>query len=100
MWKEEDFTEYFAAPLVVKEQIRGVLEIYLCQPLNPDPEWINFLETLAGQAAIAIDNAQLLENLQHANREFTLADSTLEGWVNYLDLHNAKHRTIPSVLPR
>ncbi len=89
LWDGESFTDYFAAPLVAKEQIRGVLEVYLRQPLNPDAEWINFLETLAGQAAIAIDNAQLFENLQQANQELTLAyDSTLEGWVNYLDLRD------------
>jgi PAS domain S-box-containing protein len=88
-WDEEGFIDYFGAPLVAKEQIRGILEVYLRQPLKSDADWTNFLETLAGQAAIAIDNAQLLENLQRANRELTLAyDSTLVGWVDYLDLRD------------
>jgi len=88
-WDAEGFSQYFCARLVAKEKTRGVLEVYLHQPLKPDVEWINFLETLAGQAAIAIDNAQLLENLQRANEELILAyDSTLVGWVDYLDLRD------------
>jgi signal transduction histidine kinase len=34
-----------------------------------DTEWMDFLETLAGQAAIAVDNAQLFLSLQQANAE-------------------------------
>jgi len=47
------------------------------------------LETLAGQAAIAIDNTTLLENLQRSNIELSLAyDTTLEGWTRALDLRD------------
>jgi GAF domain-containing protein len=51
----------------------------------PDREWIDFLETLAGQAAIAIDNAELYNDSQRSNTELFLAyDHTLEGWANAL----------------
>jgi len=44
---------------------------------------------LAGQAAIAIDNAELFEGLQRSNIELALAyDSTLEGWSRALDLRD------------
>jgi len=66
---QEDFVDYYGTPLVSKDGIKGVLEIYHRSALHPDPEWLVFLETLAGQAAIAIDNAQLFEHLQHANAE-------------------------------
>jgi PAS domain S-box-containing protein len=89
LWSEEDFTSYFGAPLIAKEQILGVLEVFLRRPLNPDVDWLAYLETLAGQAAIAIDNAALLDHLQRANQELTQAyDITLEGWVNALDLRD------------
>jgi GAF domain-containing protein len=48
---------------MAKGEVRGVLEVYQRGPLAPDPEWLSFLETLAGQAAIAIDNAVLFEGL-------------------------------------
>jgi HD-GYP domain-containing protein (c-di-GMP phosphodiesterase class II) len=69
--------------------VKGVLEVYHRLPLDPDAEWVNFFETLAGQAAIAIDNAELFASLQRANLELTLAyDRTLEGWVRALDLRD------------
>jgi HD-GYP domain-containing protein (c-di-GMP phosphodiesterase class II) len=43
----------------------------------------------ATQAAIAIDNARLFENLQRTNAELILAyDTTLEGWSRALELHD------------
>ncbi len=37
--------------------------------LAPDPNWLKFLETLAEQAAISIDNARLLEMTQASLKE-------------------------------
>ncbi len=86
---EENFIAYYGTPLIAKGQVKGVLEVYHRSALDPDPEWLSFYETLAGQAAIAIDNAELFENLQRANLELTLAyDTTLEGWVRALDLRD------------
>lgn len=85
----EGFAAYFAVPLISKGQIQGVLEIFHRTPLQPDQEWVDFLVTLAGQAAIAIDNAGLLTSLQRANVDLTMAyDVTLEGWSRALDLRD------------
>jgi hypothetical protein len=78
---------YYAVPLVAKGQLKGVLEIFHRSTLVQDPDWIDFLETMAGQAAIAIDNASLFTALQRSNMELALAyDSTLESWVRALEL--------------
>ncbi|HWE36020.1 MAG TPA: HD domain-containing phosphohydrolase [Isosphaeraceae bacterium] len=85
----EGFVAYFAVPLLVKGQVKGVLEAYHRNRLDPEPEWLDFLETLAGQAAIAVDNASLFEHLQRSNSELTLAyDATIEGWSHALDLRD------------
>ena len=85
----EKFTDYYGVPLIVKGEVKGVLEIYHRSLLNPDTEWRAFLETLATQAAIAIDNTQLFESLQHSNLDLTLAyDATIEGWSRALDLRD------------
>jgi PAS domain S-box-containing protein/putative nucleotidyltransferase with HDIG domain len=87
--KGEDFIEYYCVPLIVKGEVKGVLEIYHRSALAGDPEWVDFLETLAGQAAIAIENATLFEDLQHSNRELVDAyDATIEGWSHALDLRD------------
>jgi HD-GYP domain-containing protein (c-di-GMP phosphodiesterase class II) len=85
----EGFITYFGVPLIVKGQIKGVFEIFSRTRLTPTPEWMQFLQTLAGQAAIAIDNAQLFDNLQRSNQEITQAyDTTLEGWARALELRD------------
>jgi response regulator RpfG family c-di-GMP phosphodiesterase/putative methionine-R-sulfoxide reductase with GAF domain len=86
---EELFTSYFGVPLIVKGQIKGVLEVFNRKILRPDEEWLNFLSTLGGQAAIAVDNHNLFENLQRSNVQLTLAyDATIEGWSRALDLRD------------
>lgn len=86
---EEGFVGYLAVPLVSKGQVLGVLEVFHRGRMQPDQEWLDFLTTLAGQAALAIDNAMLLTDLQRANVDLTLAyDVTLEGWSRALDLRD------------
>ncbi len=86
---QEDFAGYCAVPLIAKGRVQGVLEVFTRAALPSDPEWMEFLESLAGQAAIAIDNASLFEELQRANASLVEAyDATLEGWVRALDLRD------------
>ncbi len=86
---EENFVAYFIAPLLAKEKLLGALEIYHHAPLVMKTEWLKFLETLAGQTAIAIDNATLFADLGRSNRDLTEAyDTTLEGWSAALDLRD------------
>ncbi len=87
--KREGFVAYVGIPLIVKGQIKGVFEVFHRAPLSPTPDWMEFLHTLAGQAAIAIDSSQLFENLQHSNQELIQAyDITLEGWARTLQLRD------------
>jgi HD-GYP domain-containing protein (c-di-GMP phosphodiesterase class II) len=85
----EDFVAYHAVPLIVKGQVNGVLEIFHRSLLHTDSDWMDFLMTVAGQAAVALESAMLFERLQRANADLSLAyDTTLEGWVHALDLRN------------
>jgi len=87
--EREGFRAYFAAPFFVKGRFRGLLEVFRRTPLTPDPEWMDFLAALAGQAGIALDNASLFEDLQRSNQELALAyDSTLEGWTHALEMRD------------
>jgi putative nucleotidyltransferase with HDIG domain len=85
----EAFRAYYGVPLIAKGQVEGVLEIFHRAPLAPEPEWLDFLEALAAQAAIAIDNAELFTQMQRSNLQLTLAyDATIEGWSRALDLRD------------
>jgi HD-GYP domain-containing protein (c-di-GMP phosphodiesterase class II) len=87
--EKEAFVAYFGVPLIARGQVKGVLEIFHRSRLDPDQDSLQFLEALATDAAIAIDNAALFDDLQHANTELTLAyDATLEGWGRALELRD------------
>ena len=83
---EEGFLSYIGIPLVAKGRVRGVLEVFRRTDMEDDSGWHDLLDSLASQAAIAIDNATLYTDLERANTELSLAyESTLEGWARCLD---------------
>jgi len=88
-FSKENFITYYAIPLISKGKVLGVLEIFHRFAFSADQGWMNFLNTLAGQAAIAIDSAMMFKDLQHSNVELTLAyDKTIDGWSRALDLRD------------
>ncbi len=85
----ERFTTYHGLPLLVKGELQGVLEIFNRTNLAGDLEWLDFLETLAGQAAIAIFNADLLENLKQSRLNLEKAyDDTIFALAKAIDAHD------------
>ncbi len=85
----EGFVAYCAVPLVAKGEVKGVLEVFHRAPLEVEEGWMGFLEVLATQVALAIENITTFESLQKANMELQVAyDATLEGWVKALDLRH------------
>lgn len=89
IYEVEGFLSYAGAPLIAKGQVTGVLEVYHRSTHRPEAEWLHLLETLAGQAAIAIENAQLFHGLQQSNIELALAyDATIAGWSRAMDLRD------------
>ncbi len=86
---DNGFETYFGIPLIAKGVVKGVLEIFHLSPFEPDSEWFAFLETLAVQTAIGIDNISLFEDLQDVNSELISAyHATLEGWARALELRD------------
>jgi HD-GYP domain-containing protein (c-di-GMP phosphodiesterase class II) len=89
--QNEGFVSYYAFPLIAKAQVKGVLEIFFRKPFTAPPEWVEFLDALAAQAAIAIDNASMYNELQRANVELELAyEKTLEGWARALEYRDVE----------
>jgi response regulator RpfG family c-di-GMP phosphodiesterase len=85
----EGFRTYYGTPLIAKGNIKGVMEIFHRDQLDPENEWLDFLESLATQAALAIDYSEMFSNLQRSNTKLHLAyDAMLESWVHTLDIRN------------
>ena len=73
----------------MKEQIIGVLELFHRTELKSNEEWRKFLHALANQAAFAIDNSTLFNDLQDSNADlFQAYDATIQGWSRALDLRD------------
>lgn len=83
---EEKFVSYVCTPLIVKGQIKGVLEFFFRAPFTPTPEWHQILEAFSAQTALALDNAELFRNLQRANTELSLSyEALIESWAQTIE---------------
>ena len=63
-YRNNGLVSYVGLPLVVRDEALGVLNVYTREEWEFGAEEIEFLMTLAGQAAMAIHNAQLHEQTQ------------------------------------
>jgi len=86
---KEKFISYYAVPLIIKGTAKGVLELYSRRAIRADSGWMRFLEALAAEAAVAIDNTELFRQLQHSHDDLSLAyDATIQGWSKTLELRD------------
>lgn len=86
---DEKFVSYFGVPLIARGEVKGVLEVFHRALLKPDSEWLNFLDNLSWQTAIAVDNTLLVQGMQRSNTDLILAyEATIEGWSHALDLRD------------
>jgi GAF domain-containing protein len=71
-----------ALPLVVREQLIGVLDIQSAEPAAFTPADTSTFQTMADQVALAIENARLIQRSQSALKriEADMAQSTLGAW--------------------
>jgi putative nucleotidyltransferase with HDIG domain len=78
------------APLKIKDDLIGV--IYVDNRIHSgmfQQTDFELISAFANQAAVAINNAQLFDDLQESNEELEIAyQATLEGWVRALDLRD------------
>ncbi|GIV62955.1 MAG: hypothetical protein KatS3mg045_0294 [Bellilinea sp.] len=87
--RQAGYHTMMAVPLVTKTSPQGVIELYFAANPPQDLEWQQFLTMLAGQAAIAIENARLYDDAQRSNRNLLQAyDATIEGWTRAIDLRD------------
>jgi HD-GYP domain-containing protein (c-di-GMP phosphodiesterase class II) len=87
LMQEEEFSTYFAAPMIAHGNVKGVLEVFRRSPGVPDPEWMDRLEFLSLQGAIAIESTESFLNLQRSHSELSQAcDSSIEGWSRAVEL--------------
>ena len=89
LFPSEKFIVYYGVPLIAKGRVLGVLEIFHRSHLQPDEDWLDFLNIISGQTAIAIDSAMMYKELQKTNFELSMAyNATIDAWSRTLDLRD------------
>jgi GAF domain-containing protein len=66
LFAREGFKSYGAVPLIARDKLVGLLEVFHRSLLQPDQEWLEFLDALGNEATLAIDRANLIARVEHA----------------------------------
>jgi len=64
LFAREGFRARRAMPLISQGRMTGVIEVFSRTNLQPDQEWLDFLEMLASEAAVAVDRAGTLDRFE------------------------------------
>ena len=87
--REEGFKFYHVEPLVIKDKIMGVIEVFFKTDYKRDDNWNSFIKAIAQQTAIVVDNSTLFNNLKNTNQQLLSSyESTIEGWSRALELRD------------
>ena len=80
--RHHNLVSYLGVPLIVKEELLGVLGFYTREEHDFSKEEIEFLSTVAGQAAVAIQNSQLYQQTRDQAIELERADRIKNEFLN------------------
>ena len=84
-YREYGFVSYLGVPLIAKDEVVGILGFYTKTSHEFTRQEVDLLLTLAGQAAIAIQNAQLYEEIEHSKKELETTNRSLETSLKQLE---------------
>jgi PAS domain S-box-containing protein len=97
IFRRRGLISYLGVPLIAKGEVLGVLSLYTVHEHAFSKEEIEFLSTLAGQAAIAIQNAQLFAKVDSARSELEITNRYLDKSLKQLvGLYTALAPLVPS----
>jgi PAS domain S-box-containing protein len=82
--RKHGLTSYLGVPLSAKEKRLGVLGLYTKEQHEFTNQEIEFLNTLAGQAAIAIHNARLFEETKNQSIELERSNKVKDEFLSVM----------------
>jgi two-component system sensor histidine kinase/response regulator len=83
-FERHGLVSYLGVPLIVQDEILGVLGFYTKEEHEFISEEIEFLTTLAGQAAIAIHNSQLYEETARLAAELAKSNKVKDEFLSVM----------------
>jgi signal transduction histidine kinase/DNA-binding response OmpR family regulator len=83
-YQSEGLVSYLGMPLIAKGEIVGTLGLYTRSEREFSGDEVEFLTTLAGQAAVAIHNSQLYEEIKSQAAELERANQVKSDFLNVM----------------
>ncbi|HUF41395.1 MAG TPA: GAF domain-containing protein, partial [Verrucomicrobiae bacterium] len=76
---------YAGVPMIARDKVIGVLGVYSKEYHEFNADEVEFLVTVAGHAAVAIQNAQLFEEVDRSRKELEVTNLSLEKSLKQLE---------------
>ncbi len=95
-YKQEKIVSCYSVPLMTPDHVQGVIQVFFRQETELEESKVEFLSTVSGQLAIAVEKALLWGTLQHTLRNLKQSyETSLETLVHALDLRDneTEHHT-------
>jgi signal transduction histidine kinase len=83
-FRREGLVSYLGVPLIVKDEIFGVISFYTRKEHEFGGDEVEFLSTLVGQAAIAIHNSQLFEQTKSQAAEMEKSNRVKDEFLSVM----------------
>ncbi len=83
--KKYNLKSYMGIPLKTRKETLGILHLFTCKLKPFTAEDIDFFQTLAGQAAIALRSARLIEDLRESEERFRIMAASAQDAIVMLD---------------
>ncbi len=90
MLHEHGLRAYAGVPVLAGDEVLGVLYALDTSPRHYQASELNFLQALAGRAAIAITKVRLYEELRSANQQLQYQSEELRNYARELEQQNSE----------
>ena len=94
----EGYRGVLSVPILIKGQPYGALAVYRWNAWVPDPSQVSLLAALAGQAAVALENARLYQAATDRGRRLATLARLHETLTASLSLEDVLDRVVQSVV--
>src|SRR5437867_3306296 len=94
----EGYRAVLSVPILIKDELHGALSSYWWEPHEPSPSEIGLMSALAGQAAIALENARLYGAATARGRRLAALARLTETLTATLSLEDVLGRVVRSAV--
>jgi PAS domain S-box-containing protein len=89
---------YLGAPLIINDNVLGNISLYTKKKYHFSDEEVDFISTLAAQAATAIHNSKLYEEMEWKTKEVSALNILTAATTQSLDLNSVAQETVRSIV--